>query len=316
MEKMSAIDTMKVLETVAGAYFSLHVIDLVNDTFYEYKSHEEISPFIKGGNNAAATMRAIMESTVANNFKEMVLSFSDLTTVGKRIKGKKFIDTEFVCKNVGWVKEKFILMETDADGNPTKVIHIITEIGAQKNRELLLERLSYRDALTGCFNRLAFNERLSTLTGNIDPSIIYISFDVNCLKLINDYYGHHVGDELIMGSAECLSKCLAKYGKVYRTGGDEFIAIIKADAEQFATIKDNLKESIRTWKGDNLRSIYISYGYAEAREFPGLTIGELAKISEKRMYEDKQDFYTSNKIDRRGGNTQEDLLAFLKRLKA
>ena len=48
--------------------------------------------------------------------------------------------------------------------------------------------------------------------------------DVNRLKIVNDSQGHAAGDELLQGAASCMKKCFDSCGKVYRTGGDEFIA--------------------------------------------------------------------------------------------
>ena len=50
--------------------------------------------------------------------------------------------------------------------------------------------------------------------------------DVNGLKKVNDQLGHDAGDELLKGASSCISRCFGSYGKAYRTGGDEFIAIV------------------------------------------------------------------------------------------
>lgn len=294
------IDSTDVLATIAGTFFSVHVIDLVTDTFTEYKSHTEINGYMDGFTNAAATMQAIMDNTVADNDKERILKFSDLSTIGKRLKGKKSLSEEFVCNNIGWVKETFIVMTTDADGTPTKIIHTIEEIGEQKQKEALLLRMSYRDALTGCLNRMAYNEKIDCLMTKQLNDLVYMTFDLNCLKVINDRYGHDAGDELIIGAGNCLLDCLRAQGKIYRNGGDEFVAIINTNPTEFANIKAKLTEKFNSWHSESLNELYISMGYAPSWEYPGVSILELAKISEERMYNDKNDFYRRKGIDRRG----------------
>lgn len=300
MEKKMIIDSTEVLATIASTFFSVHVIDLVDDTFTEYKSHAGINGYMNGFTNAADTMRHIMENRVTDNFKEQILEFSNLRTIGQRLKGKKALSEEFLGKSIGWVKETFITMETDADGTPTKVIHTIEGIGEQKEREEILLRMSHRDALTGCLNRLAYNEKITCLKKKPLENTVYMSFDLNCLKILNDRYGHDAGDELIMGAAECLLECLGKYGKIYRNGGDEFVSIIPATPEEFTSIKSNLTHKISNWHGKSVDELYISIGYAPSWEFPGVNILELAKISDERMYKDKNEFYKRKGIDRRG----------------
>ena len=300
MDKQMVIDSTEVLTTIASTFFSVHVIDLVNDAFMEYKSHEEINGFMNGYSNAAATMHTIMANTVAENDRERVLKFSDLRTIGQRLKGKKTLTAEFICSNIGWVKETFIVMKTDTDGNPTNVIHTIEEIGEQKEKEAMLERMSYRDALTGCLNRMAYNEKIDCLIKEQLNNLVYMTFDLNCLKVINDRFGHDAGDELIIGAGNCLLDCLRAHGKIYRNGGDEFVAIINTNPTEFAGIKAKLIEKFNSWHSESLNELYISMGYAPSWEYPGVSILELAKISEERMYNDKNDFYRRKGIDRRG----------------
>ena len=58
-------------------------------------------------------------------------------------------------------------------------------------------------------------------------SIVY--FDINNLKIINDTLGHEMGDKLITDASAMISRVFGKIGNIYRTGGDEFVAIICGD---------------------------------------------------------------------------------------
>lgn len=96
----------------------------------------------------------------------------------------------------------------------------------QLERSVNLEfraRLAYTDAMTNVGNRAAFHEkqmRDKTYTG----PITYLMVDINNLKTANDTYGHAVGDELIIRTAEALKAATNGLGRCYRIGGDEFIA--------------------------------------------------------------------------------------------
>lgn len=99
-----------------------------------------------------------------------------------------------------------------------------------------ISRIAYADALTGSGNRAAFLKKEQELqqemqNGTVDEVMI-CQFDVNNLKLVNDRYGHAVGDSYIRSTAGIITDSFGKYGFCYRIGGDEFTAFLvnRADA--------------------------------------------------------------------------------------
>lgn len=95
------------------------------------------------------------------------------------------------------------------------------------NQRLLAS--SMRDALTGIYNRQGFNQyaaetfaRAQEIPGKM---LLVIAADLDCLKVINDTYGHVEGDNAISIVANALNTC-AECGEICaRTGGDEFLVI-------------------------------------------------------------------------------------------
>ena len=168
----------------------------------------------------------------------------------------------------------------------------------ESNRQLL--QLSNTDRLTGCYNRRAYEADFSNLQENPpDDDFVYVSADINVLKSVNDSLGHAAGDELICGTAQCLAKCFSDYGKLYRTGGDEFVCMLSMSKEKLSETKEKLLAETNAWKGSNVESLSFSVGYAAKRDFPDATVKELAKISDKKMYEEKNRYYQNSGIDRR-----------------
>jgi diguanylate cyclase (GGDEF)-like protein len=96
-----------------------------------------------------------------------------------------------------------------------------------------LERLSLTDPLTGLGNRRSLERelecRVSRSRRNGEPvALLYL--DLDDLKLINDRYGHHSGDETLKALAAVL-RSSSRFGtdQAYRVGGDEFVMITAAD---------------------------------------------------------------------------------------
>ncbi len=169
-----------------------------------------------------------------------------------------------------------------------------------KERNALLLRLSTTDAMTGCYNRTAFEEKILELSSKkIDEDFVYVSADLNGLKQVNDTIGHAAGDELISGATSCLQNGFGQYGSIYRIGGDEFAALINADEATLARIMENMNSIMKGWKGQNIDKMSISIGYASHRQFPDMTIEELGKTSDKKMYEAKGEYYKNHDRRRR-----------------
>ena len=133
----------------------------------------------------------------------------------------------------------------------------------------------------------------------IPDDFVYVSMDVNALKKVNDSQGHNAGDELLMGAAECLEKCFGKYGKLYRTGGDEFIALVQMNDEQIKESQRIIEEVTKKWDGKLVHQLAVSCGYVALTENPEMTIRQMADLADKRMYEAKNEFYRRTGLERR-----------------
>ncbi|MBP5605181.1 MAG: GGDEF domain-containing protein, partial [Ruminiclostridium sp.] len=121
-----------------------------------------------------------------------------------------------------------------------------------------------------------------------------VQFDVNNLKLINDSKGHEAGDLLIKNAADIINKSFGAVGNCYRTGGDEFVAII-TDEHAPIVIEEaiyNFDKLIRKFnenpeKPFNLR---IAYGiaYYQNDKTTNKTLKEIHKLADERMYDNKK----------------------------
>lgn len=167
------------------------------------------------------------------------------------------------------------------------------------NVEKWIEK-SNTDVLTGLLNRHAYENDMRAYEDDvISNDFVYVSVDVNSLKAVNDSYGHGAGDELLIGAGKCLDRCLSPYGKLYRIGGDEFVALIFASEEQLRIIKRDVEESTGKWSGNLVKSLSVSCGYASIREDSSHSVRKLSVIADKRMYEEKAKYYRNKGVDRR-----------------
>ena len=291
----------RVLQSMADIHYSMHVIDLVKDTVQELTASEEVKAIVNRTNGALEMMRTVINAVTVEEHLESVLEFTDLATLAERMRDKKTIAKQFVGRSTGWVQAMFIAIETDHYGKPTKVIFSTRVIEEEKKNEEILVKKSMIDELTGLYNRRAYEEDILEFSNApISDDFVYASIDVNGLKVVNDEIGHAAGDELIKGAAECMTKAYGSYGKVYRTGGDEFVSIFFANKDQLESIKKDLDNITEKWSGKLVSSLALSVGYITRQECKEETILDIAKIADKRMYKAKSAYYTKKGIDRRG----------------
>ena len=166
--------------------------------------------------------------------------------------------------------------------------------------EYCTEMMGKTDMLTGLGNRHACQELVDRYNKQKLPddlTVIYL--DVNELKHINDTLGHHVGDELIRGAAECISAVFSMVGECYRTGGDEFVVIGEFSDALRRELYHQFDRVMEEWTGSKGHKLGVSYGGAAARELPDGDVMQLSKLADSRLYESKALYYSTKGIDRR-----------------
>ena len=106
---------------------------------------------------------------------------------------------------------------------------IIRDITDQKRHEEKISYMAYHDSLTGLPNRRTFADRLEqelahTKRNKTSGAILFMDLDM--FKVVNDTYGHDVGDLLLQEVAARIKSCLREDDSVSRLGGDEFIVLL------------------------------------------------------------------------------------------
>lgn len=149
--------------------------------------------------------------------------------------------------------------------------------------------LSRYDAMTKIYNRGYFYEqhRAMFLKGPSTP-YVFVSMDIDNLKVVNDSYGHMVGDQLLVKFVDTVNKYLPEDAIFGRYGGDEFNIILPKhkmpDVEiMMAQVRQDLKKNPLSADG---HEIYVLYSYG-AVAYPEETLDykELVILADNRMYE-------------------------------
>ncbi|MCD4713256.1 MAG: transporter substrate-binding domain-containing protein [Clostridiales bacterium] len=169
---------------------------------------------------------------------------------------------------------------------PNEVIAIARDITEDKIRRERVEFLSYHDQLTGLYNRRFFVEELHRLDVERNYPLCIIMADVNGLKLINDSFGHVVGDELLIKVSEVLREACRADEIISRIGGDEFVILIpnieNAHAEQLIERIQSLAAGVKV----SSVNLSVSFGW-DVKKNPDEDIQEVFNNAEDMMYRRK-----------------------------
>lgn len=111
-----------------------------------------------------------------------------------------------------------------------------------------LANLAYRDSLTNLANRRVLIEDFAELDlryGRGGRAACLLAIDIDRFKAINDTHGHSVGDEVLRALAKTMIASLGPADEVYRTGGDEFVVLLRdADPKAAAATAERLRLAV------------------------------------------------------------------------
>ena len=136
------------------------------------------------------------------------------------------------------------------------------DLSKEYEQQRKIEFLTYRDQLTGLYNRTYFEQVLDEYAlKDIFPLGLIIG-DMNALKLANDTFGHELGDALLVALANVLEQNCPSDGLLFRLGGDEFLFLLPHTHEQklLAIIRQIEQQCSRTKIG--LVELSASFGHA------------------------------------------------------
>ncbi len=150
-----------------------------------------------------------------------------------------------------------------------------------------MEEVATRDALTKLRNRTVFERDMYELDGADDKSRYGIAmFDLNNLKKFNDKLGHSMGDYYIIVCSEIIQDVFGERGNVYRTGGDEFCAVMKGVAERnFHVLEKEMNARLEAINGKFFdERMEIASGYAVYDAVLDQSMQDTCSRADKAMY--------------------------------
>ncbi|KRT54350.1 PAS domain S-box/diguanylate cyclase (GGDEF) domain [endosymbiont of Ridgeia piscesae] len=134
-------------------------------------------------------------------------------------------------------------------GAVSEYIAVFSDITQRKESEQQIRFQANYDALTGLPNRSLLLDRLTHAINSAEREaweLALLFVDLDQFKIVNDTFGHVMGDELLQHAAERLKSCVRESDTVARFGGDEFIILLQdiSGADDAAQIADKVIEKL------------------------------------------------------------------------
>jgi diguanylate cyclase (GGDEF)-like protein len=151
---------------------------------------------------------------------------------------------------------------------------------------------TYRDALTGLYNRRAFNEKMLQLLEpadnhqrralNYSPTV-YVMLDIDHFKSINDSMGHLYGDEVLLLLAQQMTDSFRENDLLFRYGGEEFaMVLMDITAQQAQHSLQRFRGKIADYDFPNVEQVTVSIGFTGFDK--NLPMEELINQAENALY--------------------------------
>lgn len=195
--------------------------------------------------------------------------------------------------------------ETDVEKMASRIEELEAKNRTLKEENKRLRELSTYDELTGILNRRGGREEIELITADIKPfkkekrheklserKFSFLLADIDDLKLINDRYGHNIGDVVIKKTAEFLKNSVRKYDIVARWGGEEFLVVCQADAQQAinkffdkSSKMPQISLDVKTEKG--IIKVTLSCGVVDYKA--GETLDKAVDKADQALYKSKEE---------------------------
>lgn len=155
-----------------------------------------------------------------------------------------------------WMEDRGAVVERSELGESLRMVGAITDISDQKASQEKIEELIFYDSLTKLPNRRCIQDRIMrTINDSVRNKTLsgLMYLDLDNFKTINDTYGHHVGDILLIEFGARIQRAMRPKDIIARIGGDEYLILFEEISSSTEATQNMLEETIER----------ILRGYAE-----------------------------------------------------
>ncbi len=125
----------EIISAISKIYYAIYRIDLDKDIYEEVSSDNEVHRLTGRRGRASTRMVELCDNFVADEYREKVKEFLDISTLAERLKEDETIAVEYLALDGNWHLARFIVKKRAADGRVTHVLYVTRVISIEKRRE-------------------------------------------------------------------------------------------------------------------------------------------------------------------------------------
>lgn len=267
-----------------GANIGMALVDLEGNLFLANSKMSEIF----GYSRAELVQMSLSDLTVPDSDFAPVNLLKEILESGEERGGseRRFLNKE------GMVLFGDITfgVNRNTDGEPLHVVVSVRDVTENRRLEILLKQQASLDPLTKTLNRSSLEERARVELIRADRyhhKLSLAMLDLDHFKLVNDTYGHSIGDQVLAGFAEIGHECMRVSDLLGRWGGEEFIFVLPdTSALNAKRVSERVRTSLMEFVFPSGVRVTASIGIASYRKGEGFA--SLLHRADAAMYRAKE----------------------------
>ena len=218
--------------------------------------------------------------------KDIASLFSKEAMIASYRCGVKFFTEEYTCVLNGTPHRKQIACQLNENNGQVTGTFIIFDLTDAHDKMMTVIKKAEYDGLTQLLNKQSCEAHVAEfLASEETPEGALIIMDIDFFKRFNDQYGHDIGDVVLEAAARTLEKFFGRDSIIGRTGGDEFLVLLKhrSPDEADEELSQFCKEHHFVKHKDKAYTFTFSVGYAAAPS-QGSSLQELSAKADMALY--------------------------------
>ena len=295
-KQQNVVTYASIVQALATDYSRIYYVNTVSDEFVEYRpsAQHDGADIETGGEDFFKMMTDEVMKFVHPDDAGIVLSAytkKNMLTALERERTFTLTYRLLIDDDPSYMQMKATRIDDRSDNHVVIGISNVDEQIKREQEHARALRIANQDSLTGVKSKHAYTREEHDIDqaiakGTQKPFALVVC-DLNDLKLINDTYGHAMGDKFIKSA--CTVVCdVFKHSPVYRIGGDEFVAILQGSDYE---ARDKLMELLEQ-HNDQCRDmgggVSIAGGIAVYDPEEDTSLASVFARADSAMYDDKK----------------------------
>ena len=282
MTQDTTFDYKTYCETILAFMKNAPVNLFFKDTECKYRFVTDVCSMLNGGDEHSVLGKTDLEVQVYKDFGK--LYYEDDLKILATGTGSEYINEIATPEGPRYfeIKKNPVIV----NGKVVGIVGLAEDITPRMQTEKELERLSFRDTLTGLYNRNFFDRKGQEVLERCTFPVTVIMSDCDYLKRVNDTYGHEYGDLMLRRVARILRENLAEENLVIRMGGDEFLILCQhCTAQQADCLIQTFQRKLAAESDDRL-PLGVSFGACTLDSLP-VALQDAYHEADHIMYQNK-----------------------------